>query len=174
MEKLGAYINFFKNLNAEMETLVSSNLMQQLITSLRLITVFICFVIVGWLLNGFDASQIVWLVTLAVCCYLAWVGSGGIALASVWVVGLMSMAAIGQFWPRNLPRPEFQFIPMALLANWLFALSVVWQLGKISDLLRQGHLTRIWAFSLLLSVAVLGLLFGWQLYPESLLFISNF
>lgn len=150
-----------------------SKVPQQLIILLCLLTVFIGFFVIGWFMYGFAASQMVWIVTLAMGCYLSWVGTGGIALVSVWVVGLMSMAAIHHRWLRDLPRPEFQFIPMVLLANWLFALAVVWQLGKISDLLQQRYRSKMWVSWALIGVMVAGLVFGWQLYPQTLLFFSS-
>jgi hypothetical protein len=153
-----------------MKFLSLSLLGQQIITPLYLVTVFVSFVMIGWLLNGYVATQIVCIGTLTMICYLAWVGSGAIALASVWVVGLMSMAAIHQLWFHDLPRPRFQFIPMVLLANWLFALGVVGLLGKASDFLRQRYVSRMWVFSALLCLVVIGLVSGWQLYPKTLQF----
>jgi hypothetical protein len=151
-----------------MKFLSLSLLGQQIITPLYLVTVFVSFVMIGWLLNGYVATQTVCIGTLAMICYLTWVGSGAIVLASVWVVGLMSMAAINQLWLHDLPRPEFRFIPMVLLANWLFALGVVWLLGKASDFLRQRYVSRIWAFSALMCLVVIGLVSGWQLYQKTL------
>jgi hypothetical protein len=147
---------------------------QQIITPLYLVTVFVSSIMSGWLLNGYMATQIVCIGTLTMICYLTWVGSGAIALVSVWVVGLMSMAAIHQLWLHDMPRPEFRFIPMLLLINWLFALGVVGLLGKASDFLRQRYVSRIWVFSALICLVVAGLVLGWQLYPETLLFFSSF
>ena len=48
--------------------------------------------------------------TAMACCYLAWVGTDGIALASVWVVGIMSMAAVSPIWLHDLPRPDYKYI----------------------------------------------------------------
>jgi hypothetical protein len=151
-----------------MKFLSLSLLGQKIITPLYLVTVLVSFVMIGWLLNGYVATQTVCIGTLAMICYVTWVGSGAIALASVWVVGLMSMAAINQLWLHDLPRPEFRFIPMVLLANWLFALGVVWLLGKASDFLRQRYVSRIWAFFALMCLVVIGLVSGWQLYPKTL------
>jgi hypothetical protein len=155
-----------------MKILHLSNLTKTLKRVLQLVTVFIGFVFIGWLMNGFNATLIVCLCTFAVCCYLAWVGSGGIALASVWVVGLMSIAAINQHWLHDIPRPKFQYIPLLLLANWQLALAIVWQLGKVSDLFRQTYIPRVRVFSGLTSLVAGGLLAGWRLYPETLLYLT--
>jgi hypothetical protein len=155
-----------------MKILHLSNLTKTLKRVLQLLTVFIGFAFIGWLMNGFNAPFIVCLCTLVVCCYLAWVGSGGIALASVWVVGLMSIAAINQHWLHDIPRPKFRYIPLLLLANWQLALAVVWQLGKVSDLFRQSYSHRIRVFSGLIGLVTVGLLSGWRLYPETLLYLT--
>jgi hypothetical protein len=152
---------------------LSLNLLNQQIVSLYLVTVFVSFVVIGWLLNGYAVTQFVWVGTLAMICYIIRVGSGAIALASVWVVGLMSMAAMHQLWLHDLPRPEFRFIPMILLANWLFALGVVWLLAKVSDFLRQKYISRTWAFSALICLVVMGMVSGWQLYQETVLFFFS-
>ncbi len=157
-----------------MHTFLSSNLRRQFTNSWHLLTVFVGFVLIGWLMNGFEASIMVWMVTLAVSCYLTWVGSGGVALASIWVVGLMSMAAIHQLWFHNMPRPEFRYIPMTLLANWLLVLAIVWRLGKLSDNLRKTTLPRMLVFFGLISVVVTSLIFGWQSYAETLLLFPSF
>lgn len=157
-----------------MKILHLSSLTQTLKRVLQLITVFIGFAFIGWLMNGFNVPLIVCLCTLAVCCYLAWVGSGGIALASVWVVALMSIAAINQHWLHDMPRPKFRYIPLLLLANWQLALAVVWQLGKVSDLFRQTFSHRIRVFSGLIGLVTAGLLSGWRLYPETLLYLTVF
>lgn len=145
---------------------------RQLTTLLYLLTLFASFVVIGWLLNGYSASQFVWFGTAIVICYTIQVGSGAIALASVWVVGVMSIAAIHQLWLHDLPRPEFRFIPMLLLANWLFALGTAWLLGKVSEVFRQRYHSKIWTFPALICLVVSGLASGWQLYQETLIFFS--
>jgi hypothetical protein len=157
-----------------MKFLALSLFSQKITIPLCYVSIFVSFAIIGWLLNGYMATQIVCIGTLTMICYLTWVGSGAIALVSVWVVGLMSMAAIHQLWLHDLPRPEFRFIPMLLLINWLFALGVVGLLGKASDFLRQRYVSRTWGFSALIGLVVAGLVLGWQLYPETLLFFSSF
>jgi hypothetical protein len=146
---------------------------QHIVTLLYLVSVFFSFFLIGWLLNGYGASEIAWIGTGAMICYVIRVGSGAVVLASVWVVGLMSVVAINHHWLHHIPRPEFRFIPMILLVNWISALVVVWLLGKVSDFLRQNYASRVWAFSALISTVATGLASGWQLYPQTLQFLIS-
>jgi hypothetical protein len=139
----------------------------------HIVTVFAGLVIIGWLMNGFNAPVFVCAGTLLVCCYLVWVGSGAIALASVWVVALMSIAAVNQLWLHGLPRPKFIYIPMLSLANWLLALMIVWRLGKISDFIQQTRLPRSISLLGLTGMAAAGLRAGWQSYPETLIYLTS-
>lgn len=148
-------------------------LSQQIVSLLYLVTVFVNFVVIGWLLNGYAASQIAWIGTLAMICYLVQVGSGAIALASVWVVGLVSVAAIRQLWLHDFPRPEFQYIPMILLGNWLFSLGVVWVLGTVSDVFRQRYFSKAWTFLTLMCIVLMGIASGWQLYQKTISFYNE-
>jgi hypothetical protein len=152
----------------------SGGLSGLLLALLHLVTVFSGLIIMGWLMNGFNVPFFVYAGTLAVCCYLVWVGSGGIALASVWVVGLMSMAAVNQLWLHDLPRPRFIYIPMMLLADWLLALVIVWRLGKISDYFRRAKYFRLAGFTGLMTLVAAGLRFGWRIYPETLLYLTPY
>jgi hypothetical protein len=140
---------------------------------LRLVIAFAGVLLMGWLLYGFDAPIIVCIGTLVVCCYLIFVGAGGIPLASVWVVCLMSIAAIKQLWLRDLPRPTFQYIPLLILMNWLLALAVVWQLAKVSDVFRQSYLYPSRVFWGLVCLVTSGLAMGWRLYPETVLLLTE-
>lgn len=155
-----------------MSTLFFNYLKQRLSIVWHLITIGLGFVLIGWLMNGLNASNIAYMGTLAVSCYLIWVGSEGVALASVWVVGLMSIVALKQHWFHDMPRPEYRYIPMTLMANWLIALAIVWQLGKVSDTFQKTGLHRAYVFSGLISFIVASFLLGWQVYSETLLLAS--
>jgi hypothetical protein len=153
-----------------MAILVSGSWRRQLQAALRLAVVFLGWAVLGWLSNGFNVPPVVCIGTAVACCYLAWVGSDGIALASVWVVGLMAMPSVGSLWLHGLPRPnDYKYIPMLLLASWALALAVVWQLGKASDWFKRGRGRWICAYAGLASVATTGLLLGWLMYRETLL-----
>lgn len=158
-------------MNTAMAGLLSNSVIQFLLVMLHWVVVFVDFGIIGWLMHGFNVPTFVSVATFLVGCYLVWVGSGGVALASVWVVGLMSMAVINQQWLHGLPRPKFYYTPLLLLANWLFALCVVWQVGKISDILRQKASSRKFGFALMGAMAV-GLMVGWQAYTRTQLFFT--
>ena len=125
-------------------------------------------VAVGCLMNGYETNLFVHIMTFVMLGYLAWVGSGAIALVSVWIVGLMSIAAIKQLWFHSLPRPEFRLIPMSLLVSWLFLLSVVWLLGRTSDSLRERYMLQAKVFSVLFFLEAAALVSGWQLYSALL------
>lgn len=159
--------------NTPASALLSGSLSKILVMGFQLAMVFIDFAIIGWFMKGFDVSLIIYVGTFLVCCYLVWVGSGGVALGSIWVVALMSVAAVNQLWLQGLPRPRFTYIPLLLLTNWLLALGVVWQVGKISDMFRQKTLPRVWGFSILITFVVTGLLAGWLFYPTTLLLFSS-
>ncbi|CAG7856812.1 hypothetical protein MCAMS1_01443 [biofilm metagenome] len=134
---------------------------------------FVGVLLIGWLLYGFNAPIIISIGTLIVCCYLVFVGAGGIPLASVWVVSVMSVAAIKQLWLRDLARPAFQYIPLLILTNWLLSLAVVWQLAKVSDELRQSYIYPDRVFWGMACLVAGGLALGWRLYPETILLFTE-
>ncbi|MEQ1559350.1 MAG: hypothetical protein ABL933_10505 [Methyloglobulus sp.] len=140
----------------------------QLTSALYLLTLCVSFVAIGWLLNGYSASEFVWFITIMIICYVIRVGSGAIVLASIWIVGLMSVAAVRQLWFHDIPRPEFKFIPMTLLANWLFTLGTAWFLGNVSDYFRQQSNSKTRVFLVLIGLVAAGLTCGWQLYYQML------
>jgi hypothetical protein len=161
----------FGTVHVTMKIFSAGGILKFVLAFLHLVTIFSGLVIMGWMMNGFNVPALVCAVTLAVCCYLIWVGSGGIALASVWVVGLMSLAAINQLWLHDLPRPRFIYIPMMLLADWMLALVIVWRLGKISDYFQQAGRFRAIAFLGLTCLVSAGLRIGWHIYPETFLYL---
>jgi hypothetical protein len=151
-----------------------NNWIKTLTILLRINLVFAGLLLIGWLLHGFNTPITICIGTLVICCYLVLAGVGGIPLASVWVVSLMSVAAIKQLWLHGLPRPAFQYIPLLILTNWLLALSIVWQIGRVSDLFRHSYLFPNRVFWGLISLVVGGLAIGWRLYPETVLFLTAF
>lgn len=152
---------------------IMNNAIKQLTPFLQLTVIFAGLLLIGWLLHGFDAPLGVCIGTLLVCCYLVWAGVGGIALASVWVVSLMSVAAIKHLWLRDMPRPPFRYIPFLILANWLLALAIVWQLGKVSDAFRQNRLPAYRVALGLIALIAFGLCAGWGVYPDTVLFLAT-
>ena len=153
---------------------MSRNWQRLLRDGLHLATVFLGLAAIGWLMNGFNASRLACTGTVVMCCYLAWVGLDGIALVSVWIVGLMSIATIDPLWLHGLPRPAFKFIPIVLLVSWALALVVVWLLGQTSVMFRRVRRNWPAAYVALLCVALSGLRLGWLMYPESLYCLTPF
>ncbi len=145
-------------------------LKDQITTFTYLLLLFLDFATIGWILNGYSASLFVLAGTAVIICYIIRVGTEATAIASIWVVGLMSVGAIRQLWFHGIPRPEFKLIPFSLLACWLFALASVWWLGKGSDYLRQNAASSKWPFFLLICSIVAGLTSGWQFYNQILLY----
>lgn len=134
--------------------------------ALYLLGLFVNFTIIGLILNGYSASQFVLTGTAVIICYIIRAGTGAAALASVWVIGLISVATMRHLWFHDIPRPEFRIIPFALLVSWLFALASVWLLGKVSDYLRQYTKSIKWLFSLLIGFVFLFLSIGWGFYDQ--------
>jgi hypothetical protein len=157
-----------------MERLVSRNWQRLLRAELHLAGVFLGLVAIGWLMNGFNATNLACAGTVVMCCYLAWVGLDGVALVSVWIVGLMSMATINPLWLHDLPLPAYKYIPLLLLASWALALGVVWLLGKTSVVFRRLRRNWLAAYVALVCVALSGLRLGWLMYPESLFCLTAF
>jgi hypothetical protein len=129
-------------------------------------------VLVGCLMNAYEVNLFVFVVTFVMMGYLTWVGSEAIALVSVWIVSLMSIAAIKQLWFHGLPRPEFRFIPMSLLASWLFLLLIAWLLGRAGDSLRGRYASQAKVFPAFIGLEMVALTSGWQLYSTFLQLFS--
>jgi hypothetical protein len=89
--------------------------------------VLLCFAygVIGWLLSAYVVSKVVWIGTLMITSHLAWAGLDAIALASIWVVGVLSMGAIDHAWMWQIPRPYYQIEPLVLLIIWLLSLGLV-------------------------------------------------
>lgn len=81
--------------------------------------------LVGWLLSAYLVPKIVWIGTLVVTLHLALAGLDAIALASMWVVGVLSMGAIDHAWMWRIARPYYQIEPLVLLIIWLLSLGLV-------------------------------------------------
>lgn len=128
------------------------------------------FTVIGWILNGYSASQFILIGTTAIICYVVWVGGGAVALASIWVIGLISVATLRQQWFHDIPRQEYKLIPFALLASWLFALLSIWWLAKVSDYLRQHIKSAKVSFFLLVFFVMAFLSIGWSYYNQILFY----
>jgi hypothetical protein len=135
--------------------------------------IFISYIVIGWFLNGYGASSISWLGTIAVLCYTVRSGTGALVLALFWVVSLSSLVIVKHFWLHDLPLPEhfaYRVIYTALLANWLFSIMAIWFLAVVSDFLRKGSYSKTIISNCLSSLVVTGMAAGWLLYEKTVQF----
>jgi hypothetical protein len=138
--------------------------------------IFISYLVIGWFLNGYGASLISWLGTIAVLCYTIRSGIGALVLASFWVVALSSHAILHYSWLDDLPLPKQhinQFIYSALLFNWLFSLIALWFLAAVSDYLRKGSYANTVICNCLAGLVLMGMATGWVLYDDTAPFLCH-
>lgn len=135
--------------------------------------VFLGFFCIGWLLNGFSVPLSLRLGSLLISCYLLWVGTEGLALTSIWVVSIMARAAIDWRWLHDLARPQYYYIPVTLMAIWLFILMVAWLMGRISHDLRQLFPHRQSSWLMLVLIAFAGMAVGWHTYSTTISYIAR-
>ena len=90
-----------------------------------LVMLWIAYGLVGWLLSAYLVPKGVWVGTLMITSHLAWAGLDAIALASIWVVGVLSIGAIRHAWMWHIFRPYYQIEPLMLLIIWLLSLGLV-------------------------------------------------
>lgn len=108
------------------------------------------YAIAGFLLTAYAVPWFIWLSTLAITLYLAWVGVEGMTLAALWLLGIFFAGAVNRCWFVAFPQPDFRILALALLLNWLFGASLCWSLAKISQDLRS-HTPSTWRSWLYLS-----------------------
>ncbi|MBW4691560.1 MAG: hypothetical protein KME27_07295 [Lyngbya sp. HA4199-MV5] len=129
---------------------------------LRLLTLFLGCGAVGWLLMRYQASLVVWLLTEALMLYLAWAGTGAIALSVVGALGLIWSATLfhgkAEFlvW-LGLPFTPAQHWATELILNWLLATVLIFNLAFTSQWLQIQGYRRTKAFYLLAIVTSFGL-----------------
>jgi hypothetical protein len=79
----------------------------------------------GWLLAAFQVPWVIWLGTLGVSLHLVKVRTNALALASAWIVALVSIAAVLKawtpLWDSHLPLEHAQSWALGLLLIWLWA-----------------------------------------------------
>lgn len=95
------------------------------------------YAIAGFLLTAYAVPWFIWLGTLAVTLYLAWVGVEGMILAGLWLLGLFFAGAVNRCWFVFFPQPDFRILALALLLNWVFGASLCWSLAQTSQHLRS-------------------------------------
>lgn len=119
----------------------------------------------GWLLNAYSASVGIWLLTEAIVLYLAWSGTGAIALSSVGVMGIISAATLFTPCPSGMLSIEMHLTAaqgwaVALVLSWLLAMGLVFKLAFAKQQLNAVGLSRAQAFWLLVIITNVGLRLG--------------
>jgi len=116
----------------------------------------------GWLLISYKASLVVWLLTEAVMLYLAWAGTGAIALSVVSTLGILWSATLfhreAEFlvW-FDLPFTPAQHWATELLLNWLLAMVLIFKIAFANQWLCTNGWNRAKTFCLLAIVTSFGL-----------------
>lgn len=131
----------------------------------RVLIVFGGFALLGWMLVQYQAPVVVWGLVEVMLLYLAWTGTGAIALATLMVLGIIASFLIvrsvkqSTMWLfislRNIN--DAQRGAAQLLLNWLLATGITFHLAFTTEFLRTTPLNRVQAFWLLAIAANLGL-----------------
>jgi hypothetical protein len=104
------------------------------------------YVTLGWLLAAFQVSGLVWLGSLAVALHLVEAGADAIALATAWIVIVISAGAVAKawtpIWHANLPHENAKAWAMGLLVLWLWAVVLAVGLGFAKQPMRSIGLER--------------------------------
>jgi hypothetical protein len=128
-----------------------------------LVLLWLGYGLVGWLLSAYRVPTSVWIGTLMMTFYLAWAGLDAIALASIWVVGVLSIGAIRHAWMWQIVRPYYQIEPLVLLIIWLLSLGLV-VFTAIAHKQLQKRFNRAQVLYRLISSAWFGLALGLWVY----------
>jgi hypothetical protein len=119
---------------------------------------------IGIVLDSYNASSLIWLVTLAITVHLAWAGTGAIALAMVWVLILVWVAVFIYATPKQV-----QLDP----PTWAISLIKLWVQGGLyavlsgfaPRLLAHWGLKQTQVFLILLILVWSALGLGTLIYP---------
>ena len=134
------------------------------------------FVLIGWLLTGFQASSLIWCITLFMTAYLVKANIGGVILTVIWGTLLSTFTTLHQLWFFDLPKPIMMFrysYPiyfLILLSTFIGA----YTLAKISLILQKNQIN-CFSFKFLLTILMsLSLSIGWLCYPKTSHLFFNF
>jgi hypothetical protein len=119
---------------------------------------------IGVVLDTYNASSLIWLVTLAITVHLAWAGTGAIALAMVWVLILIWVAVIIYATPKQvqLDPPTWA---ISLIKLWVQGVLYVVLSGFAPRLLAHWRLKQTQVFLILLILIWSALGTGMLVYP---------
>ncbi len=138
----------------------------------RLLIVFGGCALLGWMLVQYKAPVVVWGVVEVMMLYLAWTGTGAIALSTLMVLGIVASFLIFGSMKRSamwlfVPLNNAQRGASQLLLNWLLATGITFHLAFTTEFLRTTELrmselrttsiSRVQAFWLLAIATNLGL-----------------
>jgi hypothetical protein len=99
---------------------------------------------VGTTLDIYQASPLIWFITLAMTLHLVWNGTGAIAVAIVWVISLIWIAVLVTATPYGAPVKTGSQWAIALVGLWLQGILYTSLLGFAQFVLaplrwRRGH-----------------------------------
>jgi hypothetical protein len=119
---------------------------------------------IGILLDIYNASTLIWVGTLVITLHLAWAGTGAIAIAMVWVLIVIWVAAIIYAVPKqtHMDPPVWA---LSLMRLWVQGALYSVLLGFAPRPLARWQLSRTQIFFTLLILTWSGLGFGAFIYP---------
>jgi hypothetical protein len=119
---------------------------------------------VGVVLDVYNASSLIWVVTLAITLHLAWAGTGAIALAMVWILIVLWIAVLIYATPKGTQlRPSPWAV--SLMRLWVQGTLYSVLLGFASRFLERWQLSRTQVFFTLLILTWSALGLGTLIYP---------
>ena len=124
---------------------------------------FAAYTSVGWVLAAYAAPGLMWIWTSVLIVYVAWAGSGAIAIAMLWVVSVVGIAAYTSATPllMNWKGPTWA---ISLVGVWIFAIGVVLMLAFAQQALQSLNWPQKWTFHRLVVITWIGLSVGRFLY----------
>lgn len=130
---------------------------------LMLTVLCLAFGLAGWLLAFYQASPVIWVLIELMVSYLAWVGTGAIALASVGAIAMVWIATL--LTPQPEPLIGISLTPaqtwaLGLILSLTLALSLVFGLAFSTRYLNLANFPPKQTFQILIVLANIGLVGG--------------
>ncbi|WP_299488076.1 hypothetical protein [Acaryochloris sp. IP29b_bin.137] len=125
------------------------------------------YMAVGWVLAAYAAPLLMWVWAFLLIAYVAWAGTGAIAVAMLWVVSVVWIAAYTSATPllMNWKGPTWA---ISLVGVWIFAIGAVLMLAFAQMAIRTLGWPRPGIFYRLLMITGAGMLMGRLLYWGSM------
>lgn len=133
-----------------------------------LLGLLVAYTSVGWVLAAYVAPPLMWIWTVFLIAYIAWAGTGAIAVAMLWVVSVVWIAAYTTATPlfMNWKGPTWA---ISLVGVWIFAIGVVLMLAFARPAVQALGWSRRGTCYRLLMITGAGLIIGRFLYLGSML-----